>query len=517
MFFVGCGNHDVQSGSESSVDSYVETINERLLAAMPENVAYPIDVDVDESLVILIPNDVDYHSDENDVYSQISVRTGIPTTFLFHPNADYEIFLQTSLVNAQDFPDLIWGMSDNLLKNIDYVDDILVELSVYIEEGAPNYLRWLKEDERLRLDTATNDHKIYSFQVISEQLYGFSAFGPVIRKDLLDQLSCDLPQTYEDWDIILHETRKQVSQPLVLPQEALFTGNYLSSGFGISLAFDGYGNGFYVENHEVKFGMMEDGFSDFVALLNGWYQEGLITSSFTNLPSIGDAEYLIKQANGESTIFFAAYQQISSAIDISEIQDYSITPISDPVMSKGTKNHLSSEPEERSIQTGFSVSIQCANMSAAVRWIDYLYSDEGILVTNYGIEGTSYILEHDKPIYTDVDIRDYTALPLIGVMTPLYIDMKIDSQLHTYSNVWREQSDFTYMLPAGLSYDQEVEGEFVSLLADVTTMAKTEVLRLITGERSVSDITNIRTSLEAAGVNRCIEIIQGSLDAYLNR
>lgn len=292
MVCVGCGNHDLQTGLKSSVDPYEKTINERLLAAMPESVSYPIDADMEDPLVVLIPNDVEYHSDENDVYSQISAHTGIPVVFSFQPNSDYEMYLQTSLINAQDFPDLIWGMNDSLLGNVDFVEDILVELSAYIEEGAPNYLQWLKEDEQLRLDSATNDHNIYSFQVISEQPYGFSAFGPVIRKDFWDQLSYDLPQTYEDWDTILHETREQVSQPLVLLQEAIFIGNYLSSGFGISLAFDGYGNGFYVQEHEVKFGMMEDVFFNFVTLLNGWYKEGFITSSFTDFPSIGDAEYL---------------------------------------------------------------------------------------------------------------------------------------------------------------------------------------------------------------------------------
>jgi putative aldouronate transport system substrate-binding protein len=236
-----------------------------------------------------------------------------------------------------------------------------------------------------------------------------------------------------------------------------------------------------------------------------------------DLPSIGDTEYLIKQANGESAIFFATYQQLMSAMDISEIQDYSIIPISDPLLSKDTKSHLGSEPAERTMQAGFSVSVQCTNISEAIRFIDYLYSDEGILLTNYGIEGESYILENDNPVYTDMDINHYTAFSLIGVMTSGYFEKKIDYQLRVCSETWRKQSDFSYMLPTGLSYDPDTKAELVSLLADVTTIAKTELLLLISGEKNISDITSIRNSLDSAGIHRCIKIIQESLDAYLNR
>jgi putative aldouronate transport system substrate-binding protein len=517
MFFAGCSTQKVQKEPESRNEPQEENINDLLRAAQPEIIDYPITTESETPLTILMPNEIAYSPNENDVYGQISACTGIPVEFSFQPSSDYEIFIQTSVIYAQDMPDLIWGISDDLLQEIDFVDDILVELSTYIEKSAPNYLSWLKDDERLRLDAATNDHKIYSFHMISEQEYGLSAFGPIIRKDLLEQLEYDVPQTYDDWDTILHETYGQVSQPLVLPQEAIFTGNYLSSGFGISLAFDGYGNGFYVEDNEVKFGMMEDSFCDFVSLLDNWYKENIITTAFMDLPSIGDTEYLIKQANGESAIFFATYQQLMSAMDISEIQDYSIIPISDPLLSKDTKSHLGSEPAERTMQAGFSVSVQCTNISEAIRFIDYLYSDEGILLTNYGIEGESYILENDNPVYTDMDINHYTAFSLIGVMTSGYFEKKIDYQLRVCSETWRKQSDFSYMLPTGLSYDPDTKAELVSLLADVTTIAKTELLLLISGEKNISDITSIRNSLDSAGIHRCIKIIQESLDAYLNR
>ena len=517
IFFAGCKDQKVQREVETKYEPQEKRINERLSAAQPEKIDYPINSENEKPLIILMPTENEYSSRENDVYGQISEYTGIPVEFSFQPSSEYEIFIQTELVSARDLPDLIWGISNDLLHSIDFPEDILMELSSYIEKSAPNYLSWLKDDERLILDSATNDHKIYCFNIISEQEYGLSTFGPIIRKDLLEQLKYDVPQTYDEWDAILHEACGQVSQPLVLPQEAIFTGNYLSSGFGISLAFDGYGNGFYTENNEVKFGMMEDSFCDFVSLLNNWYKEQIITTSFLDFPSIADTEYLIKQAEGESAIFFATYQQLISTLAITEIQNYSIIPVSDPVLSIDTKSHMGSTPEERTIQAGFSVSVQCANINNAIRFIDYLYSNEGILLSNYGIEGESYIFENGKPVYTEIDIDNYTSFTLIGVVTSSYFEKKLDQQLCSCSEIWRKQCDFSYMLPAGLAYDPDTKGELVSLLADVTTIAKTELLLLISGEKSISDIANIRDSLESAGVYRCIEIIQESLNAYLNR
>ena len=34
--------------------------------------------------------------------------------------------------------------------------------------------------------------------------------------------------------------------------------------------------------------------------------------------------------------------------------------------------------------------------------LDYLYSEEGIMLTNYGIEGVSYELVNGEPVYTEL-------------------------------------------------------------------------------------------------------------------
>ena len=50
---------------------------------------------------------------------------------------------------------------------------------------------------------------------------------------------------------------------------------------------------------------------------------------------------------------------------------------------------------------GWAISANCKNPEAAIRFMDWFYSEEGNRATNYGIEDESYTMVDGKPVFTD--------------------------------------------------------------------------------------------------------------------
>ena len=77
----------------------------------------------------------------------------------------------------------------------------------------------------------------------------------------------------------------------------------------------------------------------------------------------------------------------------SEDPDMYIVPVTGPVVNEGDELHL----RYRNVYTGTttSVSADCSNWELALRWLDYLFSEEGARLANYGVEGDTYTMADD--------------------------------------------------------------------------------------------------------------------------
>lgn len=74
--------------------------------------------------------------------------------------------------------------------------------------------------------------------------------------------------------------------------------------------------------------------------------------------------------------------------------------ITDPVQKAGDVTHFDSD---RTGLTSYSVAATCENPETVMEWVNYWFTDEGVLLANYGVEGESYTMdENGKPQYTEL-------------------------------------------------------------------------------------------------------------------
>ena len=131
-------------------------------------------------------------------------RTGIDVEYI-HPDSDEQFNL---MLASGDLPDIIqtnWvtdypGGPEKAIQ-----EKQIITFDEMMEEYAPNLTKYLKEHPEIDKLVTTNDGKHYMFPFIRGDEYLLISHGPVVRKDWLDDLGMEVPETMDDWYNMLKE------------------------------------------------------------------------------------------------------------------------------------------------------------------------------------------------------------------------------------------------------------------------------------------------------------------------
>ena len=525
LWLVGCTApaqqaHSVREREEAPGDR----LSEQLLTASPEPTSYPIDTDT--KLTAVVPENYAGENAANAFYQALEEQTGVSVRYTFLPEAGFSNG-QIYEVVAMDPPDLMWT-GDTALT--DSLPEDLLELDDYLPEFAPNYLEWITRDRETLSAVLPEEGPILQFYTLWEAPRAEALYGPVIRTDLLEQYNMPLPETYEDWESFLRAAKSDVSQPLNLNYGAMNEGNWLSAGHEVSVAFGGGDYGFYQVDGTVKYGPLEPEYAALMTMLSDWYQEGLIGSKFLDFKDFGGSEYLLKQAMGESAIFFlTGGSRLASLEAVSEIEGFSAALLPDPVMEPGQETHLAPQRTRPVRSGGFCILAGCGDPKAAVRFVDFFYSPEGIDLCNLGTEGVTWEQGENGPEFTEAAqnhdlFNTHTNPALAGVYTRQRQEYGVDPVVLEQQETWLARKDSNWHLPFSifeLKYQLEYKrGENTALelyMEDLRTYASAATLQFIVGERPLSDISAMQQELRDMGAEDCLSVLQEQLDAYYSK
>lgn len=124
--------------------------------------------------------------------------------------------------------------------------------------------------------------------------------------------------------------------------------------------------------------------------------------------------------------------------------------------------------------------------------VEFLYSDEGYLLSNYGVEGESYTMVDGKPTYTELITNNPDGLssffasykyatnaassffPYINDMSKSFYDFN-DNQWEVYEGL-KNLSDCAYNYPAYAKMTAEETAEYTRISAEISTYTDTRIL-----------------------------------------
>lgn len=179
----------------------------------------------------------------------------------------------------------------------------------------------------------------------------------------------------------------------------------------------------------------------------------------------------------------------------------------------------------------YVVSADCENPELTIAWVDYLFSEEGAMLANWGVEGETYVLdENGKPQFTDLilnnpnglnaeeALRYYTLSP---GMSAAYTDYHRELSSVPESSIammdaWAKDASDDYY-PSAARMNSEENAEYSKIYSDISSYIEENTLSFITGAKSLNEFDNFISNLKAMGIERCIELKQQALDRYNNR
>jgi putative aldouronate transport system substrate-binding protein len=160
--------------------------------------------------------------------------------------------------------------------------------------------------------------------------------------------------------------------------------------------------------------------------------------------------------------------------------------------------------------------------------IDYLYSDEGSLLCNYGIEGVTFEYVDGQPILTDLIVNnpdglDYRTAMFLNLVDagPYLIDEKRGTQNHTPEQLssrddWANANiDYSGVIPDKAALSQAENEELGLYTTDLETYMDEWVVKFIIGDTSLDQFDEYIAGMKALNVDRCIELYQQAYDRYL--
>ncbi len=462
------------------------------------------------------------------MYKELEERTGIKVEFM-HPPAGGQASEQFNLmIVSREMTDMMehgWsGYQGGPDKAIS--DGIILDLTDLIKEHAPNYYKAINDNPDYKKQVTTDTGKLYGFAALNTGQYRTFG-GMLIRQDWLDDLGLEQPETIEEWEVTLRAFKEQkgATAPLTLSNNA-------TSGFHFNNAFN-VGLGMYVWENEIKIPQLEPQYKEYLTLMNKWYKEGLFDNEYeTNNNTVIDA----KMTNGSSG---ATYGFIGGTIGryVNAMKDkdpnYKLSATQFPVMNKGDEAWFL-ECQREANNPFVAISTNCKDPVAAVKWLDYLYTEEGMVLKNFGVEGVTFNKDGEKFVYTDEILNNPNGYSIPEAMVrnfranaPAPGFNQHEDYLMQYYQLEEQRdalvrwSKFTpnaakTIVPPITPTIEESE-EIISIGTNINTYISEMVVKFINGSEPLSNYDKFVETLKDIGVDRYLELNQTALDRYNQR
>ena len=473
--------------------------------------------------------------DELLMYQEIEKKFNVDLEFK-HPPVGQNTEQFNLMIASRDLPDI---MECNWLKEYSggpgkaISDGIIVSINDLIDGGkAPNLKKVLDENPNLAKELKTDKGEYYVFPSIADRNYtNFGGF--YLRKDWLDELNLEVPETVEEWETVLRafKEKKGASAPFSVIKEYMFESdnNIWVPAFGVAMHF-------YLDNGVVKFGPMEEGYKNYITLMKKWMDEGLLDQDVvSNDWKIVDSKMLSGKTGagfGAVGAKFGKYMTLAK-----EGGDTAFDLVAAPQISavKGEKTGFGNYSPVYSGANSAALTTKNKNKELSAQVLDYFYSDEGNILANFGVGGVTFNDENGYPRYTELITKNPDGLAMAQAMSKY---MRVNTGAPGYTNrpeyleqyyefegqkeaikIYNANSELNEknFYPAAASLTPEESSEYASLLNEINTYRYEMLVKFLLGTEPIENYDKFVQTMNDLGMQRVLEIKQAAYDRYNNR
>lgn len=399
-------------------------------------------------------------------------------------------------------------------------DGIIQELD--LEKDAPNLNAYIKDKPEIKKMMLTDDGKYFGYPFIRGDAYLQTSAGLFLRDDWLAELGMDLPETIDDWEAVLAAFKDKCSgAPL---------GNAIQYGTvqGAFVSAYGVADGLYVDNGKVKYGPMEDGYKDYLALMNKWFKAGYIDPDYATVSNSQAQANILNGVYGVGA--GACGSALGRIMAAATTPGFSVTGAKYPVLNRGERAMMGNY-QNAVTGTYAVITRDCKNRELCTKLLDYGYCEEGEMLFNFGIEGESYTMVDGYPTFTDEITHNSEGLSMAVAMSrytmshteaPFVQDKRymeqyaqLPQQKTALANWLDTDAKDHFMPPVTITLEQQ--SELVSAIDNINTYKNEMQAKFIMGIEPIENFDNFREELKKRGVEIYIQYNQEAYDRYQSR
>ncbi len=471
-------------------------------------------------------------------YSPASYESGLPLLkdieekmninikWITAPWDQYFIMIQTKLAAGVNLPDIL------RVPNSDPTSygqaGLLLPLEELIRDNAPNIKDVFKKYPEAKKMMYSGDGHIYGLTPITRESSAVMPPYWVIRKDWLDKLELEVPQTLDSLYNVLQAFKENDPNRNGKPDEIPWGGDpeAFAEAFGLHLTFSESLGGFSSDGGKVIYQYTDPRYKEYLAFVNRLYSEGLMDRDYGS-PNAGEAG---SQVTRNLVGVMQNWPDLTSAwakiLRSSGDPDAHYIPFTPPAGPNGERSIESYGP----IDDGFhSISKDCEDPILAIKLLDYLWSSEGSRYMAWGIEGKSYTIVDGKPQFTDYVLDNPDGLGASDALRKLGAWPTIPwvQQEDTYRQILSSDPDFNncwdiikpYLVEPfpKLLATKEQNDILMPLYTDISTYVKEMQIKFIIGKEPLADFDKYVQKVREMGLDEVLKIKQSQYDDFLNR
>ncbi len=383
------------------------------------------------------------------VAQMITEKTGV-TLKMDYP-ADSNDNRIELMVATGEYPDFVFakGSVSTLIRN-----DALIDMSDLIDEYGPN-IKKLYGDEYENLRYSSEDPSIYQLCSDKVQEETLETSGTAqLQWAVLQENQYRVPYTLEEYTQMIRDYMEKY--PMINGKPVIGISIVCSDWHWYIMLSNPSGymngsadNGQWIvddEKQEVYYKHAADGQKEYYKWLNEMYNKGILDPEFATQTH---EDFVLKVAEGrvlglldEEWDYTGA--EISLRADGQEEHTYAGLPVT---IDRSVKCP-SLKQQNLAVGWGIGITKSCKDPVRAVRFLDWLCSDEAQILLNWGIEGVDYYYdENGKRCITEEDLEasrkdtNYSERTGVGFRVypyPSYGNQSVDSTGNSYSKSSRE-------------------------------------------------------------------------------
>lgn len=432
--------------------------------------------------------------------------------------------------------DMVQGMSQNYTGGSTkaYNDGLIIDLVPVLEEYSVNYWRLINEDPDILRGMCNDDGIMPDFNGMYTD-YFYTDQGFFIRDDILKDEGLEIPTTIAELDEVLAAFK---ARGMTDPITVLATGEcrLISTAYQCTGAVgNGGGISAKVIDGKLEATSGTDNEREYFKKMKEYYDLGYISKDFVTYTNSQVKPPEGKVESNNTGLFNEDPAALSSYYMLTDDPNFSLAPQGLIRVNEGDVMNNGYRGSKISNKYTMAVSTNCEDPGMLIQYLDYLYSEDGIILGNWGIEGETYIVNaNGEKEFTDKITNNPEGLPLqlcqnlfINPGFACYTDLSVQEMAYNDCQkaavpTWIagfDSSDETLPVSFMTFTGDEIE-EQAQYQSELETYMETTRLEFITGAKDANNDADWNKYVETLGtlhIDELIAISQAAYDRYMAR